>query len=95
LFYFNERALSFYEVDIGMVATGCFSAGNTLVATIPADAPLTVHHFGKGESCSLFANSLYAGEEKGVRQEVLGQGSPQEANYSGLAYDFRKTHLQV
>jgi hypothetical protein len=78
-----------------MVPTSCFSAGNAVVATISAGTVLTVHHFGKGESCRLFANSLYAGEEKGVRQEVLNQGSPQEANYSGLAYDLRKTHLQV
>jgi hypothetical protein len=46
LFYLDKRALSFYEIDIGMVPTGCFSAGNALVATIAAGTVLTVHHFG-------------------------------------------------
>jgi len=95
LFYLYERAVSFYEVNIGMVPTRCFSAGNTLVTTISAGTALTVYHFSKGESCRLFANPFYAGEEKGVRQEILGQGSPQEANYFGLSYDFRKTHVQI
>jgi len=95
LFYLYERAVSFYDVNIGMVPTSCFSAGNTVVTTISAGTISTVYHFSKGESCRLFANSLYAGEEKGVRQEVLGQGSPQEVNYFGLSYDLRKTHLQI
>jgi hypothetical protein len=95
LFYLDKRTFSFYDVNIGMVATGRFSAGNAPIATISAGAVFTVHYFGKGESCQLFANPLHAGEEKGVRQEVLGQGLPQEANYSALAYDFSETHLQV
>jgi len=95
LFYLDERTFSFYDLDIGMVTTGRFSAGNAPITTISAGAVFTVHHFGKGEGCQLFANPLHAGKEKGVRQEALGQGPPQEANYSGLAYDLSETHLQV
>jgi len=95
LFYLDKRTFSFYDLNIGMVTIGRFSARSAPIATISAGAFFTVHHFGKGEGCQLFANPFHAGKEKGVRQETLGQGPPQEANYSVLAYDFSETHFQV
>jgi hypothetical protein len=95
LFYLDKRTFSLYEVNIGMDAPIHFSAGNAPMATISLTTFFAVHHFGKGESCQLFANPLHAGKKKGVRQEVLCQDPPQEANYSRLAYDFSKTHLLV